>query len=141
MRKWQLSLIDLDMRNIIQQRKVQREWIATRRRKWLTANGPCNICGSWSQLEVDHIDPTTKIDHKVWSWTEIRRLAELAKCQVLCRTCHLKKTMAEQGLEESPHGANRYLRKRCRCDICRAGAAERMRVYRLKKKTGRGERN
>ena len=61
------------------------------------ANGPCVKCGCWDldQLEVDHIDPNTKVSHRVWSWSKERRENELAKCQVLCRACHLTKTCGE----------------------------------------------
>jgi len=74
------------------QREYQRRWMARRREDWLSANGPCVKCGSWDDLEVDHIDPSKKVSHKVWSWREDRRLEELAKCQVLCRNCHYAKT-------------------------------------------------
>src|SRR3990167_8301202 len=90
-----------------------------RRQKWLEENGPCKQCGSTINLEVDHINPKTKIDHKVWSWAEERMLAELTKCQVLCRSCHHTKSMLERGCIPSPHGTvNRY-RKGCRCAECR----------------------
>ncbi len=63
-----------------------------RRVDWFSQNGPCKECGSHDQLELDHIDPSTKIHHSIWSWSEDRRLAELSKCQPLCRTCHYEKT-------------------------------------------------
>lgn len=28
------------------------------REQWLADNGPCSNCGSWADLEIDHIDPT-----------------------------------------------------------------------------------
>lgn len=55
----------------------------------------CVQCGSTENLELDHIDRTTKIDHKIWSWTRVKREAEIAKCQVLCHDCHKEKTRAE----------------------------------------------
>ena len=80
------------------QRESRKSWyrsvVKKRRADWLKANGPCVQCGSLNDLEVDHIDPATKIHHGVWSWREDRRIAELAKCQVLCSKCHLKKTIA-----------------------------------------------
>lgn len=75
-------------------REYMRRWMANRRFEWLSRNGPCVDCGSWTDLEVDHVDPSAKVDHKVWSWSEPRRLAELAKCVVRCQTCHLRKTHA-----------------------------------------------
>jgi hypothetical protein len=77
-----------------QQRKYQREWKDRRRQDWLAANGPCIDCGSRDDLEVDHVDAKTKIDHKVWSWSAERRLRELAKCVVRCEPCHKAKTLA-----------------------------------------------
>lgn len=75
-------------KNIEKQRNWQLIWIKKRRIQWLTQNGPCKQCGSWKQLEVDHIKPETKINHRIWSWAKARRLKELAKCQVLCKKCH-----------------------------------------------------
>ena len=60
----------------------------TRREKWLSENGPCRKCGSSLNLEVHHINPAEKDSHRIWSWAEPRRTAELAKCEVLCRKCH-----------------------------------------------------
>lgn len=61
------------------------------RAAWLTENGPCKRCGSSYRLQVDHVNPATKIHHAVWTWREDRRLLELAKCQVLCGPCHWEK--------------------------------------------------
>jgi hypothetical protein len=67
---------------------------------------------------VDHVDPSTKVNHVIWSWSENRRLAELAKCQVLCHDCHVKKTIA-QSLPQSVHGKLHMYRKHgCRCNEC-----------------------
>ncbi len=85
------------------QSEYQRRWTQRRRLDWLAANGPCVECGSWFDLQVDHIDPATKLNHNVWSWTKERREVELAKCQVLCRPCHAKKTAKEAVFGEK-HG-------------------------------------
>jgi hypothetical protein len=76
------------------QKSYQREWMAKRRQEWLTANGPCIDCGSWENLQVDHVDSFQKVTHRVWSWNTLRREAELAKCVVRCQPCHAKKTFA-----------------------------------------------
>jgi len=73
-------------------RAYQREWIKRRRLTWFKENGPCVDCGSAEDLELDHVDRSTKITHSVWSWALERRTAELAKCVVRCRPCHLAKT-------------------------------------------------
>lgn len=117
-----------------EQREYQRKWIARRRSAWLSANGPCVKCGSTEHLEVDHIDPETKVNHNVWSWKEERRLGELAKCQILCYDCHKNKTR-EQFTYPLIHGtALAYGKKGCRCRVCKDGHAEARRVYRAKLK-------
>lgn len=78
-------------RQLAFQRRLYRE----RRAAWIAANGPCKRCARTCQLEVDHIDPATKISHAVWLWAKERRETELAKCQVLCRYCHDLKTADE----------------------------------------------
>lgn len=80
------------------QRKYQRERNARIRREWLQENGPCAQCGNAENLNVDHVDPETKISHNVWSWSKSRREAELAKCQVLCQVCHFAKTGRENSI-------------------------------------------
>jgi len=75
-----------------QRRAGVSRWRHIRRGRWLWKNGPCQRCGSWTDLEVDHIDPATKVSHAVWSWSKPRRMRELEKCQVLCRVCHQKKS-------------------------------------------------
>lgn len=75
-------------------RGFQREWVRKQRQEWLLANGPCRQCGSSLRLEVDHVDPTQKVSHKVWSWSKERRSEELSKCQILCHSCHRQKTAA-----------------------------------------------
>lgn len=76
-----------------QKRRSQRERVTRRRFEWFSGKS-CIRCGSNEDLRLDHIDPSTKIDHKVWSWSQERRDAELAKCQVLCQPCHIWKTVS-----------------------------------------------
>lgn len=104
------------------QRAYQREWVQNRRQAWLSEHGPCVECGSTKQLEIHHKDKSTKINHRLWSWQESRRNAELEKCEVLCKPCHDRKTSESRGIP--PHGTNsRYtssnLITRCRCPACR----------------------
>ncbi len=109
----------------IKQLEYQRKWMAKRRQDWLDSNGPCK-CGSWDNLEVDHIDPNLKIDHKVWSWTEEKRNAELAKCQVLCYICHLAKTIESRRVVPEHGTLARYKSDyaQCRCIECKKANAE-----------------
>jgi 5-methylcytosine-specific restriction endonuclease McrA len=110
-------------------RAYQRAWMARRRDGWIRENGPCAWCGSEEQLEVDHIDPGTKLiqPRDIWSRRADVRAGELAKCQVLCRQCHIEKSAAEKAYV-SPHGLRaRYARKdenKCRCEECRQANAE-----------------
>jgi hypothetical protein len=80
-------------------RRYQREWKARRVRElkgaWMAANGPCVDCGSWDQLELDHVDPSTKVSHRIWSWSDEHRAAELEKCAPRCRVCHARKSATE----------------------------------------------
>ena len=78
-------------------REYQRHWIAKRRSDWIEANGPCP-CGSTEDLEVDHIDAASKLMNpaSIWGRREEARLAELAKCQVLCKRCHVLKSLPER---------------------------------------------
>lgn len=77
------------------QLEYQRSWMARRRSDWIKAHGPCVDCGSSDNPEVDHADASTKVNHRVWSWSKARREAELAKCVVRCRACHARKTTSE----------------------------------------------
>lgn len=107
-------------------RDWQNNWLKNRRLVWLEEHGPCAICKSSEQLEVDHIDPNQKISHRVWSWREDRRNAELAKCQVLCHKCHDKKTY-DEARKSRKHGTTTSYRLGCRCKNCKI--ANLIRVY------------
>lgn len=114
------------MRDKLKQKRWQLNDMRQRRQKWLDANGPCRSCGSTDRLEVDHIDPKLKAfrnAHSCWSWTPLRREAELAKCQVLCHECHKQKTI-EQFKKPVPHGTHSgYSHHGCRCEACRNATA------------------
>lgn len=98
----------------LKQNAAQLRYQQERRRQWIAENGPCRQCGTWERLEVDHIDPSTKVDSHIWSWTKARRDVELAKCQVLCFECHKQKTFPTRGT----HGRERMYRLGCRCEAC-----------------------
>jgi hypothetical protein len=103
------------------------EWyintMVKRREQWFVENGPCVDCGRNINLEVDHIDPSTKISHCVWSWSEKRRKEELEKCVVRCNECHKIKTASEirAKLSRPPvHGTSSgYIHHKCRCHLCK----------------------
>jgi 5-methylcytosine-specific restriction endonuclease McrA len=110
-------------------RAYQRQWVAARRAAFFSGK-TCATCGSTDKLELDHIDRTTKVDHKVWSWSEVRRSEELAKCQVLCRPCHEIKSIRDRGLYE--HNNHRYSNG-CRCDVCKEAHAKNNREWRRRR--------
>ena len=53
--------------------------------------GKCVKCGSESNLEFDHIDPSTKDFSIMRLWHCKNVYAELDKCQLLCNKCHKEK--------------------------------------------------
>lgn len=111
------------------QRAYQNQWMKNRRLQWIaTQGGKCVKCGSKEALEVDHIDRAEKVSHRVWSWCRIKRMAELAKCQVLCIECHLEKTVQESSTAE--HGSPSKYNNGCRCDECKYGHMLAMRGWR-----------
>jgi 5-methylcytosine-specific restriction endonuclease McrA len=104
-------------------RRWHRERNARIRAEWIAANGPCTACGSSVDLEVDHVDPRTKDPllrrgTGLWTWSKARREAELAKCQVLCQICHVKKTTDEQQAGALEHGP-RCKKRGCHCEVSR----------------------
>lgn len=120
-----------------EKQKEYQLWVAKRREDWFNANGPCRNCGSWKNLELDHIDPSTKVSNKIWSWSEERRNEEIAKCQILCEDCHTDKTAKDlrKMFEKFPeHGTNNRYNKGCKCNLCMEAMRIHWRQYRLAKK-------
>jgi len=98
-------------------RVYQLAWVQARRNAWLQAHGPCVDCGSWSQLEVDHEDPSTKSmpTSQIWGRRQEVRDAELAKCVVRCKVCHLMKSVSERRIKGQPCPSSTAYRNGCRC--------------------------
>lgn len=99
--------------------------------------GKCVKCGSIENLEIDHIDPDTKVFNlgKLWSPSKEIFELELAKCQLLCKDCHINKTFSEGdgGRFWCRHGTySMYRHYKCRCEECRT--AERKQRLRWKSK-------
>lgn len=87
--------------------------------------GKCAKCEVTQNLEFDHIDWRTKIFLITTNWyIEDRVLfeAELAKCQLLCHSCHKIKTardVSEQEREPFTHGTlYGWMKRKCPCDHC-----------------------
>lgn len=86
----------------------------------------CISCGAVDNLQIDHID----WKNKKYTVSQMAYLAfetlktELDKCQLLCETCHNKKSAADRrerkfGQPNQPHGTFwRYKRYKCRCEDC-----------------------
>lgn len=87
-------------------------------------------------MEIDHVDPSLKITHRIWSWSVERRETELLKCEVRCSECHRRRTR-EQHIKPLIHGTyNGYHKKRCRCMKCRRYHADEMRAWRAARRSG-----
>ena len=114
------------------QRDYQRQWMIKRRATFFEGKS-CVECGSTERLELDHIDPSTKTHHAVWSWSQKRRNAEIAKCQVLCYKCHKIKTSKEQS-NPDVHGTRNMYGRGCRCRPCRNSQRDHIRRWRAKQK-------
>lgn len=119
-----------------QQREYQREWLRSRRTAWITSRGgACERCGSTEDLEVDHIEPSSKSMNPtmIWSRAAHIREAELAKCQVLCGPCHKSKTKAAV-LVQYEHGEYlMYTERKCRCVPCKNAWRNYYQSYRARK--------
>lgn len=114
-------------------RKYQREWMAKRRAKFFNGRA-CASCGSLCNLELDHINPVTKVSHCIWSWSERRRLLELEKCQVLCHDCHKLKTKTQTNLLLRHGTRTMYNKYGCRCSLCREINTSYRKMWRLRNK-------
>lgn len=81
--------------------------------------GQCAVCGTADELHIDHIDPARKSFNITYTMSlkDPLLIAELAKCQLLCRRHHHKKTARENS--GFTHGTcYGWMHKRCRCALC-----------------------
>ncbi len=118
----------MPMATVKEQREYQRLWMAKRRREFL--DGKCCMdCGTEAELEIHHRDPTQKVTHSVFSWRKERRDVELAKCDIVCRECHV---IRHRILLGSPmHGTRRSYDHGCRCHLCRMASATQRQYYKI----------
>ena len=136
------ALRTMPMKTREEQKEYQRLWIAARRSAWIEENGPCRACGGDYNLEVDHIDPSTKLikPSAIWSRREEIRNEELAKCQVLCEACHLEKTVKDLRLMNTisrEHGTYPKYEQGCKCELCMEAMRIHWRKYRKDKKNNK----
>ncbi len=118
------------IQDLYKRRAYARQWMARRRAEYFK-DKKCAKCSSIHNLELDHIDPTSKVSHKIWSWSKERREIELVKCQVLCEKCHKKKTITYIKIIASPCGTHNRYANGCRCSKCKKAQREYMRQYRV----------
>lgn len=124
-------------------RAWRRQWQRARAKRlrdaWIAEHGPCQACGATTSLEIDHVDRSSKERKIEWSRAKTVLEKELLKCQVLCKRCHLEKTVTEVPSRLVHGSSNMYRNGPCRCDLCRAAhvAACGLSRARRKERTGR----
>ena len=106
------------------QKEYQKKWIASRRKSFFDSH-KCKECNSDEDLQLHHRDTSKKESHSIWSWSKERREFEIEKCDVLCRSCHLK---AHGKVLGGRHGTVYRYRKGCKCDGCSAAQTKQRRA-------------
>ena len=105
--------------------KTPRAIRRAKRRKFFESllGGACVNCQATKQLEFDHVIPEDKSFNLATSCMEYSLetiLPELQKCQLLCRSCHIRKTISDRGFNVERHGTpGMYSNRGCRCSDCR----------------------
>lgn len=92
--------------------------------------GRCVKCSSTEDLQFDHIDPTSKVKNVTVMFNTVKWKDEIKKCQLLCRKCHIDKSIIDKGHKKAvgTHGTlSSY--KYCKCDLCRDAKSEYSREY------------
>jgi hypothetical protein len=124
----------MSYKNAVEQRAYARNYHLARyykiRRSWIVLLGTkCIVCAATDDLQIDHKIPSTKSFSisMLWGLPKEQLLIELAKCQLLCRTCHKKKTATEQTKGHGTWGM--YRNRKCRCIECRAFVSAYMKRY------------
>lgn len=79
---------------------MKTRWQKRRASAILQLGGKCVNCGSVDDLEFDHKDSSEKKFYisRMSSCSEAKWQEELAKCQLLCHDCHMKKTRIPQDM-------------------------------------------
>lgn len=121
----------MPLKDKIARNEYSKKWVAKRRADFFMGKS-CVICGSVDGLQLDHINRFEKTSHRIWSWAESKRLAEISKCQVLCTECHKVKTSSEVW-KPITHNDSGYSRG-CRCELCKKAHSERMKLRDRRKK-------
>lgn len=118
-----------NMAEYMRNRRVQR-------REQLISNvgGKCNRCGSSTDLEFDHRDRNTKLftlSGKALDKPMHVILVEAAKCDLLCKVCHLEKTRQakdntvwRKSAKDCDCGTARGYWAGCRCSACKLAKSQ-----------------
>lgn len=114
--------------------QYMRTYRETRRRQARQLlGGKCTQCGAAENLEFDHIDPGSKVKAIASMLTASKQnfLAEVQKCQLLCKAHHQEKSRAAY-TKNFRHGTERcYREAKCRCTTCVTEQRERRRRWRM----------
>jgi hypothetical protein len=124
------------MSDYIKKYMLKRYW--KRRNETLEKlGGCCRICKTKEKLELDHIDPNSKSFEisQIWNYRKEVFNKEIEKCQILCKKCHIEKTLIDNNKisAKNTHGTLSSLRY-CKCGLCKKAKSEYMKVWKLKKK-------
>jgi len=90
--------------------KWKRHYIKRRKKVIEYLGGHCVNCKTIDSLQIDHIDPDSKLfavsEVLTHAWTKIE--PELNKCQLLCKDCHVEKNKTDGSHAKMMHSfANR----------------------------------
>lgn len=95
----------------------------------------CIKCGSTKDLELDHKNRGLKAfdGTRMTAVSHDKFLKEIWKCQVLCRECHILKTILEIGRKPArgTHGTLSSYRY-CKCHICRKANSDWQKDYKTR---------
>lgn len=103
--------------------------------------GRCANCGSTENLDIDHVDrkKKTMATTRMTMVRMVKFIKELSLCQLLCKSCHIRKTIEERGnkVAVGTHGTLSALRW-CKppCQACRDAKNKWNREWKKKKKLG-----
>ena len=118
----------------LRQTDYNREWMRKRRQEVITQlGGKCTMCGVTDELEIDYIDPSAKAlpigSVLGMSLSNPVRIAELAKCQLLCSKHHSEKTVQARTEQRNKTIAQVY-HLRDTTDLNQRQIAERIGIHR-----------
>lgn len=98
--------------------------------------GHCQECNETDNLEIDHINQEDKSfdPGKFFNLSLEKIKKEISKCQLLCKDCHLKKTLRDRGQKpaKGTHGTLSSYRY-CHCELCKKAMRDWTREYRKRK--------